>query len=262
VLRLASYNVLADGYIDAQRYVHVPPALLRPETRHAALLRRIRGLDADVICLQEVEADVYALLGAALARDGYLGLYAPKLHRKPDGCAAFLRRASVELQQHDAVYFRDDAGPGGRSGHLALDLYLETASGPLRVIGTHLKWDADGRTRGHVGERQAEELLALGLGAGARAAPLVVCGDFNATPESRLVQRILAAGLGDAYAASPQATAVSNGSARRIDYVFHSTTLNAAPRALPPIDDAAMLPAAGEPSDHLPLAVDLDLRAG
>lgn len=67
---LCTYNILADGYINPAWYTGVPAALLQPAPRRAALLRRVTGLDADVLCLQEVEAPVFQALLAELGPRG------------------------------------------------------------------------------------------------------------------------------------------------------------------------------------------------
>jgi endonuclease/exonuclease/phosphatase family metal-dependent hydrolase len=255
-LRIASYNLLADSYIDRHRYAHVDPARLQPARRHPALLARIEALDADILCLQEVEADVYRRLEAGLAARGYSGLYAAKLHGKPDGCAAFVRRPRVQLRRHSAAYYRDGAGPDGRSGHLALDLRLESDIGPLRVLGTHLKWDThEGAAGQHVGERQAAELARMLAGADPRDGPPVVCGDLNATADSRLLASLLGAGLRDPYATAPQPTCNPHQRVKRVDYILLAPGLVGTAEPLPPIGDLTPLPGPGEPSDHLPVSV-------
>src|SRR5947209_3708664 len=90
--RVASYNILAEAYTLPDRYPGIPSALLVPENRRPALIRHISGLGADLICLQEVEPEVFRALEAALGPRGYQGHYAQKTAR-PDGCASFVRTA-------------------------------------------------------------------------------------------------------------------------------------------------------------------------
>src|SRR5262249_45986520 len=54
--RAATYNVLATAYIKPEWYAGVPPELLKPSWRVPALVRQVESLDADLLCLQEVEA--------------------------------------------------------------------------------------------------------------------------------------------------------------------------------------------------------------
>lgn len=82
-LRIASYNILADAYVKPEWFPHTPADLLRPRSRHAPLVRRIVGLDADIICLQEVEPDSFAALQEGLEPHGYLGGDGPETARPP-----------------------------------------------------------------------------------------------------------------------------------------------------------------------------------
>ncbi len=57
--KVASYNILADSYINPAWYPGTDAELLDPAHRHPALVERIARMAADVICLQEVESDVF-----------------------------------------------------------------------------------------------------------------------------------------------------------------------------------------------------------
>lgn len=116
---IVSYNILANSYINPQWYSHTDPEIIRWDRRSVALCRRIEGLGADMICLQEVEEDAYALFEYNLRKKGYSGTYARKGSHKPDGCATFFRQEKLELQSTKAVYYHDGEG-ALNSGHLAL----------------------------------------------------------------------------------------------------------------------------------------------
>ena len=83
--RAATYNVLASAYINPQWYKGVAAELLRPERRLPALVHHVEGLDADLVCLQEVEDETFAGLQRHLKGLGYQGLYEKKGRGKPDG---------------------------------------------------------------------------------------------------------------------------------------------------------------------------------
>src|SRR5688572_6528119 len=87
---VATYNVLATAYIKPEWYPGVSDHLLRAETRVPALVRHVEALGADVLCLQEVEPDVFAALGDRLGPLGYAGYYQQKGRNRPDGCATFV----------------------------------------------------------------------------------------------------------------------------------------------------------------------------
>ena len=97
--RIASYNILADSYVNPQWYPNVDPEVLRWDRRKFALAERVLRLDADIICLQEVETDAYSLIEQSLVAKGYDGVYAKKGCDKPDGCAMFFRPRGIAIRR-------------------------------------------------------------------------------------------------------------------------------------------------------------------
>jgi len=87
----------------------------------------------------------------------------------------------------------------------------------------------------------------------------MVCGDFNRTPDSEVVTVMREAGYDDAHAGRPDArSAVANGKAKLIDYIFCSRELRARPIDPPVIGDDTCLPSQEQPSDHLALVAEID----
>ena len=258
---IASYNILADAYVRPERYPNVDPEILRWDRRKFALAEKLARLDADVICLQEVEADAYATIERSLATKGYSGVYAKKGSGKPDGCAVFFREAGLRFAGADALYYNDGRRDVPDSGHLALIASFESERGVIRVANTHLKWGQDDKPpEEHIGYRQIRELIDKRFKAD-QAAPdskayaWIVCGDLNARSGDPVVKELLDNGFLDAYAGREQATCNPNGKAKRIDYIFYASlrapNLIAEPAKLTEIDDLTLLPSADEPSDHL-----------
>jgi mRNA deadenylase 3'-5' endonuclease subunit Ccr4 len=255
-LRIASYNILADAYVKPEWFPHTPADVFLPRRRQEALARRIVGLDADIVCLQEVEPASFDALQRALAPHGYAGMLALKQQGKPDGCAVFHRLE--RCPGHQAHYFKDRLEDGRISGHLALVVDFDVGGGDrLRVACTHLRWDRPDRpVEQHQGMQEAAELLEERVRRDSEAL-WVVCGDFNAEPEAPLVRAFGAAGLLDAYEGRHQPTCNVNTRAKTIDFLFHSRTLRAQPDRLPELDDRTPMPSETEPSDHLPIAARL-----
>ena len=83
--------------------------------------------------------------------------------------------------------------------------------------------------------------------------PRIVCGDFNAEPDSVVLALARERGLTDAYASMSDAfTCNPNARRKRIDFILHSADFTAVPSPLGlVIADDTPLPGADEPSDHL-----------
>ncbi|MGI5137696.1 poly(A) polymerase [Streptomyces sp. CA-106110] len=156
-VRVLTWNTLWDRY-DADR---IDSARRRPE-----LLRALRDADVDLIALQEVEADLLALLlREPWVRAGWTLGTDP---RGPDvdTCGLLLlsrlpvrEAASHALGPHKAV----------------TALVVETGMRPLVVAATHLSSDHSENGA----DRRAAELARIAEGLAGLDAELVLMGDFN-----------------------------------------------------------------------------------
>jgi endonuclease/exonuclease/phosphatase family metal-dependent hydrolase len=243
--RVASYNVLADGYIRPELYPRTPPECLSPARRRAAIVARVAGLAADIVCLQEIEPEVLGAF-AAVAPE-YTHHYAPKAGR-PDGVAILTRLPAGERA---TLAYQDG------TGRVALLLVAEVEGRRLGIASTHLKLDGAGESFG-VG--QAERLVDAIAAFHPACDGWVVCGDLNATPGSAVLERMLARGLRDSHEGASGATCNFAAGPKRIDFVLCSASLTALPQALAPIGPDTPLPSFEEPSDHLPVAAILAFR--
>lgn len=258
-----TYNVLATAYLGRGDYSGVDHDLLDPDYRTPALVRHLLALEADVLCLQEVEADVFDALRAALEPFAYSGHIEFKGRSKPDGCATFFRTtvfdpsSSTRLEYHD-----DELGPGQHSGFLALLTTLTHQRRRLGVANTHLRWDKSGTPKAkQIGHRQAVELIEACRTSSPACDAWIVCGDFNRGPTSEVAATFRAAGFEFAHATRPQArSAVTNRRASLIDHLFYSPALKANPIDPPSVSDRLLLPSRDQPSDHLPIASEFDWR--
>ena len=117
---------------------------------------------------------------------------------------------------------------------------VETEAGPLWTYATHLDNPNDANT---VRLEQVEQLLAFWN----ERTPAVIAGDFNATPDSDVVERMHAAGFDDSGDLFGDGTTSED--QRRIDYVFTSAGIEVTEVR---IDDIWT-------SDHLPVTMWLTL---
>jgi len=179
MLTVATLNVLDD--------------LRHWEQRAPLIVEQFRARRPDVISLQEVSlATPEAPLGGARSTadwlaeelDGYTVLFSPSTDEPQSDTLAML--VAVEVETHDVLTFAEQ---GRRAQRARLRLGTERWT----VVNTHLYWhpfNEEPRVR------QASELLAWI----ADDTPAVVCGDFNAMPDSRTL-RMLGERLTSAHAA-------------------------------------------------------------
>ena len=192
--RFATWNVLATAYIRREFYPGTPAAVLDARTRIPALVQRAIELEVDILCLQEVEREVFDQLNGALRPLGYSGLLAMKGGRKPDGCATFYREDRCQLiQEHRLLYA--DGGDNPDSGHVAQVIAFRLSSLRIDLVNTHLKWDPPETPRDRRwGYRQASLALSA-LGEWAGNGIQLICGDFNVTDDSAVVRQFTSAGF-------------------------------------------------------------------
>lgn len=258
---VATYNVLATAYISPQWYPGVPEHLLRPETRVPALVRHVEALGADILCLQEVEPDVFTALTDRLGSLGYAGYFEQKGRNRPDGCATFVRTETFAVRRTHRLEYRDrEAGAEAHSGHVALLLTLERDTRSLGVANTHIRWMApNAPSAEQVGFRQVAELIETCRDFEPPCENWTMCGDFNYPPDSEAVRVMRDAGYAFAHADRPHVrSAVANGRAKLIDYLFHTAGLRVRAIDPPAVSDDTKLPSPEQPSDHLALVAEFE----
>ena len=155
------------------------------EARAPVIESTLRGVDADIVALQEVwetDADNQAV---ALARTlGYADtVFGANLER--DGIRAGnaivsrwpITRHEVHHLPRAAGGMRDDEG----EERLVVFAEVDAPRGPIQVYCAHLSWGAD-----HSAIRQAQvaEICRIVRDRRPRTFPAVLCGDLNADPTS------------------------------------------------------------------------------
>ena len=122
-LTLLSWNVLADGLAQTDRWAHCPPAALEWPARRTRLLCEVDAARPDIVCLQECNhyTDFWAPEMAARGFDGAFwakpGSPAARAGAPPDGCAVFFRAnrfaAAAVLGEAFSARCAAAATPGG-----------------------------------------------------------------------------------------------------------------------------------------------------
>lgn len=223
--RVLTYNVLSQRVATRDVFPYCPQWALRWPFRWRALRRELAAADADLACLQEVEADAWdAHFEPALRELGLAGVLALKRTRRgglTHGCATLYRAAAWELVAHRTVTLADmldgfvaagEAGAAGvpaplieearGKGTLVLLAALRArASEPgfrgLVLANSHLHWEA------HRPQLKAlQALLVIRAAAAFRAElgapaawPLVLAADLNSTPTIEHAGRELPSGV-------------------------------------------------------------------
>ncbi len=153
------------------------------EARRPAIAATLARLDADVICLQEVWADEEVELSAELAHHlgGFHHVYGSRLDFEGVRFGnAVLSRWPIVASDVLALPSRADT----EELRTCVRADIDGPRGGLQVFSTHLNWrfDQSGVRQDQV--RSICTFIDQSRPAGGRAFPPILCGDFNADPDS------------------------------------------------------------------------------
>ncbi len=187
------------------------PEHLKWDNRKKALLELLAELDADVLCLQEVDNyDKFWL--RELSKNGYMGIYKQRnSDSKLDGCATFYRTSKFEFIKEVGLEFDHVDSCRGLQGapeFATHNVALLTLLAPLGmphacfcVANIHLFWDPSFEGL-KIAQAKAVVLAAQDLARSVeQPAPIVLAGDFNSIPSSEVYTYLTGeAGFISAYA--------------------------------------------------------------
>ncbi|NXJ87431.1 ANGE2 protein, partial [Corythaixoides concolor] len=194
-----SYNILSQNLLEdnSHLYKHCRQRLLIWTYRFPNILQEIKQLDADVLCLQEVQEDHYRTeIKPSLESLGYHCEYKMRTGRKPDGCAICFKTSKFSLISSNPVeFFRHDIPLLDRD-NVGLVLLLQPrfhckTTAAVCIANTHLLYNP---RRGDIKLTQLAMLLAEIASVAPQKdgtfCPIIICGDFNSVPGSPLYRFI------------------------------------------------------------------------
>ncbi|XP_070571025.1 protein angel homolog 2-like [Ptychodera flava] len=198
-----SYNILAQGLLNTNMdlYCDCPPDILDWNYRKQNILREIKDLIPDIMCLQEVEEDPFNnFFQPQLAILGYDGVFKKRTGDKQDGCAIFYKNSVFRLVKHKLVeYYKPGVFPLDRDNVGTIVLLQprdkKVANQKICVANTHLLFNPK---RGDVKLAQLGVLFAEIDNIAFRKVthgdvkyhPVILCGDMNSEPYSPLYKFI------------------------------------------------------------------------
>lgn len=275
-LTVATYNV--ENYVATDRMTEggYRKDYPKPETQKTALRKVIRGVNADVLILQEMGGAGYVEeLQRDLASDGASYPHAVLLEAAdPDRHLVVLsRRALGAVVRHASLEFdyfksREQVKRG------VIEVKLPTSAGDLIIFGVHLKSRFTDRpddplsSLRRLGEATAVRDLLAGRVTAPEAAMVLILGDFNDDKKSKTLERILRRGKKPLLKLLPAADSRGEtwthayrkeDSYSRVDHILVSPALE--PMVVHAVatiyDGSGVL----EASDHRPVVVTLDFTA-
>ncbi|CAM0881672.1 unnamed protein product [Alopecurus aequalis] len=200
--KVLSYNILADYLAQEHQdlYENIPSRFMDWSWRKNKIGLEIDWWRPDILCFQEV--DKFADLEQEMAMRGFKGIWKMRTGNAVDGCAIFWRTARFQLRYEEDIEFnklelRDNVAQFcvleslGRRNVQTGSIHLSTsANHPQQanlvvVCNIHVLYNPK---RGDIKLGQVRTLLdrAYAISKTWNDAPVILCGDFNATPKSPL----------------------------------------------------------------------------
>ncbi len=157
----------------------------RWERRRPAIAATLKMIDADIIALQEVWSDEAANQASELAAElGYHHVFAWSMDIQGFGFGnALLSRWPIK--RHDSIMLHGKKETG--EGRGALFAEIDGPRGLIPVFSTHLNWKFE---HSHIRQRQVTDLARFVDSMRPSSFPPIVCGDFNAEPQSEEIRML------------------------------------------------------------------------
>lgn len=152
------------------------------EARRPAIAATLARLDADIVCLQEVWDDGDVCFAAELAEGlGFHHVYGQRL----DIAGVTFGNAVLSRWPITGSEVLDLPAPPAHEEHrTCLRADIAGPRGPLQVFTTHLNWRFDQSATRQDQVRAICAFIASSRPDGGRPYPPILCGDFNADPDS------------------------------------------------------------------------------
>ncbi len=179
---IGTYNVLYDGFLFYNQFDRIKGfdwQLIDPKSRQLRVIERIKSLDADVLCLQEVSESLFIKILEMDSR--YSGIFMHAHNADPQGVALF-----VNQEEFEGISLSDIRGKNNENKTHKGTLYLPLSrkGDVVTVACGHLPW-YESWTRDEITkEKQREDIVNFfHIDVSKRDENMIYLGDFNTTSE-------------------------------------------------------------------------------
>jgi mRNA deadenylase 3'-5' endonuclease subunit Ccr4 len=254
--KIMTYNVLNEQFIEPFLYPHLKFPLQSSDQRKNLILQKILNSDPDVICLQEVDSEMFAFLTQELGHLGYFGERSFKPSKFDDGIVTFSRKGFLTLEKNYAVLCEKTSKCLQKAVQPALISFFKTGSNEsLVVINTKFKWqDRHERTCQDRSWNQLLYFFREFIDKNQKSF-FIIAGDFNLSENEPVYQELIERGFIDVDNQDQRPTFCQQGQWKRIDYVLHRSPFQTRVFSCHS-RNFTDLPNDEEPSDHLPVVVE------
>mmetsp|Transcript_41030 Transcript_41030/g.66015 ORF Transcript_41030/g.66015 Transcript_41030/m.66015 type:complete len:446 (-) Transcript_41030:763-2100(-) len=198
--QLLNFNILAEALVDSVKYPGTPVHVLEWSYRGKRLMRYVTDeMASDIVCLQEMDDKHFAsFFQPRMSQLGYSGKYKKRTGDKHDGCAIFVRDSVFCMIEHMEVEYKCSDHELMDRDNVALVVVLEhcVTKQKICVCTTHLLYNPG---RGDIKLLQLQMLFKIlkNTQQAHDECPIILCGDFNSTPNSAVYHYVTEGSLQD-----------------------------------------------------------------
>lgn len=191
-VKIMSYNILSQTLLERHAYLYQNSQKhLEWVVRFKKIINEILDYNCDIVCLQEVEvSDVKCFANNLI---GYKYIYKKRTGPNDDGCCIFYKWSKYEIVKYKFVeYFRSDKHTLMNKHNIGIILHLRSQQHSIIIANTHLLYNP---RRSDIRYEQCKYFLSqiqhIYNTSATRNTSIVITGDLNSLPNSRLVHFIL-----------------------------------------------------------------------
>lgn len=271
MFRVMQWNILADGYSlssPTENFCAVPQHCLPWSFRYIQIMKHIEQVNADVICLEEV--DHFEQIEKELETKGYKGDF---MVRKDSivhhGIALFYKTSTFDIVETFKEYVGEENSVIGNQGLLIKVLSHKTTNQKLIVGVIHLKAKRQFLAR-RLAQTESSLEIINGVSVKYEGVPIIWAGDFNGETNEPFHKAIIdaAANLKSSYSdflgSEPEFTTwkirPTYEERHTIDYIWYTSNKLKVNGVLLPMEDSLVpnsrYPSPDHPSDHISVCTD------
>jgi mRNA deadenylase 3'-5' endonuclease subunit Ccr4 len=233
-IAIFTYNILCNQYIRHGDYQGIDQEMLDWSGRKKRIQKKLKKSGADLICLQELDKEAFSYFSSELS--DYQGFHLFSRDASLEGVGTFVKKGAFDWIEHQ------EESPISKP---ALLTSVWRGEDRIVLLNVKMKWTKQDDPRDQVADEFAQLEKAIPEQRG------ILVGDFNREPDHFLIKKLCFKRFQDVFLPKPFPTYYSQRVGKRIDYIFATQDLRAAP-GWPPIAHG-LIPNEEEPSDHLPL---------
>lgn len=206
-MKILTYNILSPTLAKYQNYKnhkYCPIKYIKWSYRKNKILKQIKKLDVHILCMQEMENDIYNDFIPFMTKLGYIGLFVPKNKKNIngciDGCALYIKNTYQFIKYKTIDYYGNYVNLlNGNKKNInrakkpmcgLVCLIKKKKSNKVFCISTvHLVADPNKPDVKHLQILYVLQEISLMTNNG--EIPFILCGDFNSLPDSSVYNTIV-----------------------------------------------------------------------